>query len=98
MQDIIPQPLLAQFVSMTDSARAQDIDTDIAKPCAHSLPGVALILSLPNWHCLKGTCETLASDAQLLPENKRREHLHQLQEFVVTDSNRNWRVRYELAG
>nr|XP_048297190.1 serine/threonine-protein phosphatase 4 regulatory subunit 1-like isoform X3 [Myodes glareolus]XP_048297192.1 serine/threonine-protein phosphatase 4 regulatory subunit 1-like isoform X3 [Myodes glareolus] len=151
VQDIIPQPLLDQFVSMTDPARAQTVDTDIAKHCAYSLPGVALTLGRQNWHCLKDTYETLASDGQwkvrrtlafsihelavilgdqltaaylvpifsgflkdldevrvgvlkhlydflkLLHEDRRREHLRQLQEFVVTDSSRNWRFRYELA-
>lgn len=60
-QDIIPQPLLDQFVSMTDPARAQTVDTDITKHCAYSLPGVALTLGRQNWHCLKDTYETLAS-------------------------------------
>ncbi|XP_049726020.1 serine/threonine-protein phosphatase 4 regulatory subunit 1-like isoform X3 [Elephas maximus indicus] len=150
-QDIIPQPLLDQYVSMTDPARAQTVDTDIAKHCAYSLPGVALALGRQNWHCLKDTYETLASDVQwkvrrtlafsihelavilgdqltaadlvpifngflkdldevrigvlkhlydflkLLHADKRREYLYQLQEFVVTDNNRNWRFRYELA-
>nr|XP_023394533.1 serine/threonine-protein phosphatase 4 regulatory subunit 1-like isoform X5 [Loxodonta africana] len=63
-QDIIPQPLLDQYVSMTDPARAQTVDTDIAKHCAYSLPGVALALGRQNWHCLKDTYETLASDVQ----------------------------------
>uniref|UniRef100_G3TLM5 WW-binding domain-containing protein n=1 Tax=Loxodonta africana TaxID=9785 RepID=G3TLM5_LOXAF len=151
LQDIIPQPLLDQYVSMTDPARAQTVDTDIAKHCAYSLPGVALALGRQNWHCLKDTYETLASDVQwkvrrtlafsihelavilgdqltaadlvpifngflkdldevrigvlkhlydflkLLHADKRREYLYQLQEFVVTDNNRNWRFRYELA-
>ncbi|XP_045152842.1 serine/threonine-protein phosphatase 4 regulatory subunit 1-like [Echinops telfairi] len=151
LQDIIPQPLLDQYVSMTDPARAQTVDTDIAKHCAYSLPGVALTLGRQNWHCLKDTYETLASDVQwkvrrtlafsihelavilgdqltaadlvpvfngflkdldevrigvlkhlydflkLLPADKRREYLYQLQEFVVTDNSRNWRFRYELA-
>ncbi|XP_020025648.2 serine/threonine-protein phosphatase 4 regulatory subunit 1 isoform X2 [Castor canadensis] len=151
LQDIIPQPLLDQFVSMTDPARAQTVDTDIAKHCAYSLPGVALTLGRQNWHCLKDTYETLASDVQwkvrrtlafsihelavilgdqltaadlvpvfngflkdldevrigvlkhlydflkLLHEDKRREYLYQLQEFIVTDNSRNWRFRYELA-
>lgn len=61
VQDIIPQPLLDQFVSMTDPARAQTVDTDITKHCAYSLPGVALTLGRQNWHCLKDTYETLAS-------------------------------------
>ncbi|XP_012625909.1 serine/threonine-protein phosphatase 4 regulatory subunit 1-like isoform X1 [Microcebus murinus] len=151
LQDIIPQPLLDQYVSMTDPARAQTVDTDIAKHCAYSLPGVALTLGRQNWHCLKDTYETLASDVQwtvrrtlafsihelaailgdqltaadlvpifngflkdldevrigvlkhlydflkLLHEDKRREYLYQLQEFVVTGNSRNWRFRYELA-
>ncbi|XP_063515312.1 serine/threonine-protein phosphatase 4 regulatory subunit 1-like isoform X4 [Pongo pygmaeus] len=151
LQDVIPQPLLDQYVSMTDPARAQTVDTDIAKHCAYSLPGVALTLGRQNWHCLKDTYETLASDVQwkvrrtlafsihelavilgdqltaadlvpifngflkdldevrigvlkhlydflkLLHEDKRRDYLYQLQEFVVTDNSRNWRFRYELA-
>ncbi|XP_014642807.1 PREDICTED: serine/threonine-protein phosphatase 4 regulatory subunit 1-like [Ceratotherium simum simum] len=151
LQDIIPQPLLEQYVSMTDPARAQTVDTDIAKHCAYSLPGVALTLGRQNWHCLKDTYATLASDVQwkvrrtlafsihelavilgdqltaadlvpifngflkdldevrigvlkhlydflkLLHEDKRREYLYQLQEFIVTDNSRNWRFRYELA-
>ncbi|XP_037356706.1 serine/threonine-protein phosphatase 4 regulatory subunit 1-like isoform X2 [Talpa occidentalis] len=64
LQDVIPQPLLDQYVSMTDPARAQTVDTDIAKHCAYSLPGVALTLGRQNWHCLKDTYETLASDVQ----------------------------------
>ncbi|KAL2297089.1 hypothetical protein Nmel_015147 [Mimus melanotis] len=63
-KDIIPQPLLDQYLSMTDPARAQTVDTEIAKHCAYSLPGVALTLGRQNWHCLKGTYETLASDVQ----------------------------------
>uniref|UniRef100_A0A6J0TXS2 Serine/threonine-protein phosphatase 4 regulatory subunit 1-like isoform X4 n=1 Tax=Pogona vitticeps TaxID=103695 RepID=A0A6J0TXS2_9SAUR len=97
LQDIIPQPLLDQYLSMTDPARAQTVDTEIAKHCAYSLPGVALTLGRQNWHCLKDTYETLASDVQLLHVDKRREYLYQLQEFVVTDNSRNWRFRYELA-
>ncbi|XP_036276091.1 serine/threonine-protein phosphatase 4 regulatory subunit 1-like isoform X3 [Pipistrellus kuhlii] len=151
LQDIIPQPLLDEYVSMTDPTRAQTVDSDIAKHCAYSLPGVALTLGRQNWHCLKDTYATLASDVKwkvrrtlafsihelavilgdqltaadlvpifngflkdldevrigvlkhlydflkLLHEDKRREYLYQLQEFVVTDNSRNWRFRYELA-
>lgn len=50
---------------MTDPARAQSVDADIAKHCAYSLPGVALALGRQNWHCLKDTYETLASDVQV---------------------------------
>ncbi|XP_008319375.1 serine/threonine-protein phosphatase 4 regulatory subunit 1 isoform X2 [Cynoglossus semilaevis] len=151
VQNVIPQQLLDQYLSMTDPARAQTVDTEIAKHCAFSLPGVALTLGRQNWHCLKDTYETLATDVQwkvrrtlafsihelavilgdqltaadlvpifngflkdldevrigvlkhlydflkLLHADKRREYLYQLQEFMVTDNNRNWRFRYELA-
>ncbi|XP_061688006.1 serine/threonine-protein phosphatase 4 regulatory subunit 1 [Syngnathoides biaculeatus] len=151
IQNVIPQQLLDQYLSMTDPARAQTVDMEIAKHCAFSLPGVALTLGRQNWHCLKDTYEALASDVQwkvrrtlafsihelavilgdqltaadlvpifngflkdldevrigvlkhlydflkLLHADKRREYLYQLQEFMVTDNNRNWRFRYELA-
>ncbi|XP_014861142.1 PREDICTED: serine/threonine-protein phosphatase 4 regulatory subunit 1 [Poecilia mexicana] len=64
IQNVIPQQLLDQYLSMTDPARAQTVDTEIAKHCAFSLPGVALTLGRQNWHCLKDTYETLASDVQ----------------------------------
>lgn len=51
---------------MTDPSRAQTVDTEIAKHCAYSLPGVALTLGRQNWHCLKDTYETLASDMQVM--------------------------------
>uniref|UniRef100_A0A7M4ET89 Protein phosphatase 4 regulatory subunit 1 n=1 Tax=Crocodylus porosus TaxID=8502 RepID=A0A7M4ET89_CROPO len=97
VQDVVPQALLDQYLSMTDPSRAQTVDTEIAKHCAYSLPGVALTLGRQNWHCLKDTYETLASDMQLLHPDKRREYLYQLQEFLVTDNSRNWRFRAELA-
>lgn len=71
LQDIIPQPLLDQYLSMTDPARAQTVDTEIAKHCAYSLPGVALTLGRQNWHCLKDTYETLASDVQVKKTNQK---------------------------
>lgn len=64
-QNVIPQQLLDQYLSMTDPARAQTVDTEIAKHCAFSLPGVALTLGQQNWHCLKDTYETLATDVQV---------------------------------
>ncbi|XP_041747895.1 serine/threonine-protein phosphatase 4 regulatory subunit 1 isoform X3 [Coregonus clupeaformis] len=63
-QNVIPQQLLEQYLSMTDPAQAQTVDTEIAKHCAFSLPGVALTLGRQNWHCLKDTYETLATDVQ----------------------------------
>lgn len=64
-QDVVPQALLDQYLSMTDPSRAQTVDTEIAKHCAYSLPGVALTLGRQNWHCLRETYETLASDMQV---------------------------------
>ncbi|CAH2303233.1 serine threonine- phosphatase 4 regulatory subunit 1-like isoform X1 [Pelobates cultripes] len=64
VQDVVPQPLLDQYLSMTDPVRAQTVDTEITKHCAYSLPGVALTLGRQNWHCLKDTYETLAADVQ----------------------------------
>ncbi|CAB1341130.1 unnamed protein product [Coregonus sp. 'balchen'] len=63
-QDVIPQALLDQYLSMTDPSRAQTVDMEIAKHCAYSLPGVAMTLGRQNWHCLRDTYETLASDMQ----------------------------------
>ncbi|XP_067834441.1 serine/threonine-protein phosphatase 4 regulatory subunit 1 isoform X2 [Heptranchias perlo] len=64
VQDVVPQALLDQYLSMTDPSRAQTVDTEIAKHCAYSLPGVAFTLGRQNWHCLKNTYDTLASDMQ----------------------------------
>uniref|UniRef100_A0A8C9TIA2 Serine/threonine-protein phosphatase 4 regulatory subunit 1 n=1 Tax=Scleropages formosus TaxID=113540 RepID=A0A8C9TIA2_SCLFO len=63
-RDVVPQALLDQYLSMTDPSRAQTVDMEIAKHCAYSLPGVALTLGRQNWHCLRDTYETLASDMQ----------------------------------
>lgn len=65
LQDVVPQPLLDQYLSMTDPVRAQTVDTEITKHCAYSLPGVALTLGRQNWHFLKDTYETLAADVQV---------------------------------
>ncbi|OCT74606.1 hypothetical protein XELAEV_18033591mg [Xenopus laevis] len=151
LQDVVPQAILDQYLSMTDPSRAQTVDTEIAKHCAYSIPGVALTLGRHNWHCLRDTYETLAADMQwkvrrtlafsihelalilgdsltaadllpifngflkdldevrigilkhlydflkLLQQDRRREYLYQLQEFLVTDNVRNWRFRAELA-
>ncbi|XP_033625553.1 serine/threonine-protein phosphatase 4 regulatory subunit 1-like isoform X2 [Asterias rubens] len=64
MQDVIPAELLDLYLSMTDSSRAQTVDTEIARHCAFSLPGVALTMGRKNWMCLKEVYEILASDMQ----------------------------------
>lgn len=75
LQDVVPQALLDQYLSMTDPSRAQTVDTEIAKHCAYSLPGVALTLGRQNWHCLKDTYETLASDMQVSWSSEQSEIL-----------------------
>ncbi|CAJ0942785.1 unnamed protein product [Ranitomeya imitator] len=72
VQDVVPQPLLDQYLSMTDPVRAQTVDTEITKHCAYSLPGVALTLGRQNWHFLKDTYETLAADVQVQQETGLR--------------------------
>ncbi|KAF4023475.1 hypothetical protein G4228_015095 [Cervus hanglu yarkandensis] len=44
-----------------------------------------------------GVLKHLYDFLKLLHEDKRREYIYQLQEFVVTDNSRNWRFPYELA-
>lgn len=50
---------------MTEPAKAQTIDTEIARHCAFSFPAVALTLGRKNWACLRDTYELLASDMQV---------------------------------
>lgn len=72
---------------MTDPARAQTVDTEIAKHCAFSLPGVALTLGRQNWHCLKDTYETLASDVQVGRRwifNTRKKYIKQARYVSLT--------------
>ncbi len=54
---------------MTDPARAQTVDTDIARHCAYSLPAVAFTLGRKYWPCLKQLYETLAADMQVHTEH-----------------------------
>ena len=69
-QDVIPHELLDLYLSMTDPSRAQTVDSEIARHCAFSLPGVALTLGRHNWQCLKLVYDTLASDMQVRRRNR----------------------------
>jgi len=51
---------------MTDPARAQTVDSEIAKHCAYSLPAVAYTLGRKYWPCLRELYETLAADMQVV--------------------------------
>jgi serine/threonine-protein phosphatase 4 regulatory subunit 1 len=64
VQDVVPQVLLDQHLAMTNPPLAETVDTEIAKHCAYSLPGVALTLGKRNWHCLRETYKILALDMQ----------------------------------
>ncbi|XP_077075100.1 serine/threonine-protein phosphatase 4 regulatory subunit 1 isoform X3 [Siphateles boraxobius] len=81
-QDVVPQALLDQYLSMTDPSRAQTVDMEIAKHCAYSLPGVALTLGRQNWHCLRDTYETLASDMQWKVRRTLAFSIHELAQIL----------------
>ncbi|XP_027046333.1 serine/threonine-protein phosphatase 4 regulatory subunit 1-like [Pocillopora damicornis] len=64
VQHVIPQTLLDHYISMTEPAKAQTIDTEIVRHCAFSLPAVTLTLGRKNWPCLRDTFEMLIADMQ----------------------------------
>ena len=47
---------------MNETAKAQNVDTDLPYYCAYSLPGVALTLGKGHWPMLKPTFDVLAAD------------------------------------
>lgn len=65
LQDVIPQPLLDQYLSMTLPERAQSVDAEIARHCAYSLPAVAYTLGRQHWPCIKSLYKELAADMQV---------------------------------
>eukprot|EP00058_Branchiostoma_floridae_P008776 XP_002594264.1 hypothetical protein BRAFLDRAFT_117652 [Branchiostoma floridae] len=91
-QDVIPQPLLDHYLSMTDPSRAQTVDQEIARHCAYSLPSVAFTLGRDNWHCLRDTYETLANDMQ----NPEHETLLHAIEILKMDTDRDVRFYASL--
>ncbi|XP_078689583.1 serine/threonine-protein phosphatase 4 regulatory subunit 1-like isoform X7 [Branchiostoma floridae x Branchiostoma belcheri] len=82
-QDVIPQPLLDHYLSMTDPSRAQTVDQEIARHCAYSLPSVAFTLGRDNWHCLRDTYETLANDMQVSTWKVRRTLAFSIHELAI---------------
>lgn len=50
------------YLSMNETAKAQNVDTDLPYYCAYSLPGVALTLGKGHWPMLKPTFDVLAAD------------------------------------
>ncbi|RXG55195.1 Serine/threonine-protein phosphatase 4 regulatory subunit 1 [Armadillidium vulgare] len=61
-QDIVPKTLLEHYISMTHPMRAEQVDDEITRHCAYSLPAVALTLGRRYWSVLRETYEKLAKD------------------------------------
>ncbi|XP_013391161.1 serine/threonine-protein phosphatase 4 regulatory subunit 1-like isoform X1 [Lingula anatina] len=64
LQDVIPQILLDNYLSMTDAAQAQTVDSEIARHCAYSFPAVAYTLGREHWPCLKDLYDQLSQNIQ----------------------------------
>lgn len=77
-QDVVPQPLIEHFISMTNSDLLLNVDAEMTYYCAYSLPAVALTLGSKNWHILKGTVDYLASDLQYKVRKTLASSLHEL--------------------
>ncbi|XP_033119730.1 serine/threonine-protein phosphatase 4 regulatory subunit 1-like [Anneissia japonica] len=89
-QHVIPCELLEQYLNMIEPSKSQTVDTEIAKHCAFSLPGVSLTLGRRNWKCLKEVYDTLASDMQWKVRRTLAFSIHQMavilgDEITTTD-------------
>ena len=62
LQEIVPDELMEIYLSMNETAKAQNVDTDLPYYCAYSLPGVALTLGKGHWPMIKPTFDVLAAD------------------------------------
>lgn len=78
IQNVVPQPLIEHFISMTDSDLLLTVDAEMTYYCAYSLPAVALTLGSENWHILKGTVDYLASDLHYKVRKTLASSLHEL--------------------
>lgn len=64
-QDVIPEILLKYYLSMTiTKSQTEFHESELARHCAYSLPGVALTLGRQNWKCLKTVYGNLAQNVQ----------------------------------
>ncbi|XP_071958559.1 serine/threonine-protein phosphatase 4 regulatory subunit 1-like isoform X2 [Antedon mediterranea] len=89
-QKVIPCELLEQYLNMIEPSKSQTVDTEIAKHCAFSLPGVSLTLGRRNWKCLKEVYDTLACDMQWKVRRTLAFSIHQMavilgDEITTTD-------------
>ncbi|EEC10585.1 protein phosphatase 2A regulatory subunit A, putative, partial [Ixodes scapularis] len=64
VQDIVPVELLERYRTMTDPVMVENLDSELGRHCAHSLPAVALTLGRHFWPCLRHTYNCLALDVQ----------------------------------
>eukprot|EP00730_Choanoeca_flexa_P003023 TRINITY_DN11262_c0_g1_i4.p1 TRINITY_DN11262_c0_g1~~TRINITY_DN11262_c0_g1_i4.p1 ORF type:complete len:866 (+),score=206.73 TRINITY_DN11262_c0_g1_i4:2-2599(+) len=58
---VVPSSLLDTFKSMTSDKAASTIDTDVARHCAFSFPGVVWAVGADGWSQLKDTASSLVS-------------------------------------
>lgn len=64
-QNVIPEILLKYYLSMTmTKSQTEFHESELARHCAYSLPGVALTLGRKNWKCLKAIYGSLAQNVQ----------------------------------
>ncbi|MGH0155740.1 UNVERIFIED_CONTAM: hypothetical protein FKN15_032838 [Acipenser sinensis] len=95
-EDVVPQALLDQYLSMTDPSHKNTLSKflfDFTELRAQ----VFVLIALQCHGCLCKRRQDCFVPLQLLHKEMRREYLYQLQEFLVTDNSRNWRFRAELA-
>ncbi|KAL9974172.1 hypothetical protein ACROYT_G011183 [Oculina patagonica] len=88
VQNVIPQTLLDHYISMTEPAKAQTIDTEIVRHCAFSLPAVTLTLGRKNWPCLRDTYELLIADMQWKVRRTLAFSIHELALVLGSDITR----------
>ena len=84
-QDIVPNELLENYLSMTNPINYQTIDPDLCHHCAYSLPAVALTLGRQNWPCLRETYEGLAADMQWKVRWTLASSLHQMSQILGSE-------------
>jgi hypothetical protein len=77
-QEIVPDELMDLYLSMTDSAKSQTVDSDLPYYCAFCLPGVLLTLGAENWPILRTTFLTLSGDLQWKIRRVLAYSLHEL--------------------
>lgn len=77
-QDIVPVDLLERYCTMTDPVMVENLDSELGRHCAHSLPAVALTLGRHFWPCLRHTYNCLALDVQWKVRHIVASCLHEL--------------------